>query len=339
MFLVVIALVWWVHPTGTSDRKFITVDGAALRELPTSGAAWDSLVRTADGDLGSPDLSDPDSTNAGRTLAAALVFARTGQQSYRDEVVRQLHGVSDETLSGAKVLSVARQIGGYAIAADLVGHRDPAFVAFLSDIRTRDIGGHPRWYALDQTSEDTASNWGAWALASRITVDAYLGDTQDLARAAAVFRGFLGDRSAYSGFRPTNEFDETWVCGATSQWVPVNPADCGGRAGAFVEDISRSSAAYPHVDDVGLMYSWETLGGASLSAKVLSRHGYPDVYQWSDRALLRAARFLHRNGGYAPDHGANQHIVWMVNKAYGATLAPVRPAHFGRQYGYTDWLP
>lgn len=325
--------------TSVTERKYLTVDAAALLQLPTSGTAWTNMLNVANGSLGAPNLADQDNTNAGRTLAAALVYARTGKTSYRDKVVAQLRRVGPDTLVGAKVLSVGRQLAGYATAADLVGYRDPTFVAFMSDMRTRKIGGHSRWYALTQTSEDTASNWGAWALSSRIAISAYLGDTNDLARAANVFRGFLGDRSAYAGFRPTSEFDQTWVCGPTAGWVPINPVECGDKAGAIVEDISRSAGAYPSIDKVGRMYSWETLGGATLSAKILSRHGYPDVYSWSDRALLRAATFMHRNGGYAPEYGANQHIPWLINKAYGVALGPVNAARYGRQYGYTDWLP
>lgn len=323
----------------TTGTAYLTVDESTLQALPTSGGPWLNLLAVANGGMGTVNLANQDNTHAGRVLAAALVYARTGTTSYRDKAIAQLRTVGPATLAGARVLSVSRQIAGYAVAADLVDYRDPTFVSFMSGIRTRYIGGHSRWYALSQTSEDTASNWGSWALSSRIAVDAYVGDTADMARAAKVFRGFLGDRTAYAGFRRTSDFDPTWVCGASSAWVPINPADCGDKAGAIVEDISRSAGAYPLVDSVGRTYSWETLGGATMSAKLLSRHGYADVYDWSGKALLRAAQFLQRKGGYAPGYSTNQYIPWSINKAYSVNLGPVNPARAGREYGFTDWLP
>jgi len=327
-----------VTAEATSAANYLTTDGSSLLVLPTTGSAWTTLLRVADGDLGSPNLANQDNTNAGRTVAAALVYARTGQVAYRDKAIAELRGVPTSPLTSARVLSVARQVAGYAIAADLIGYRDPSFVSFMSGIRTRYIANHGRWYNLTQTSEDTASNWGAWAMASRIAASRYVGDTTDIARAAKVFRGFLGDRSAYAGFRKTADFDPTWVCGDPALWVPINPATCGSKAGALVEDISRSGGAFPSVDNTGRTYSWETLGGATLSAQLLARAGYPDVYGWSDRAILRAAEFLQRNGGYAPLYNTNQYIPWAVNKAYKVTLGPVNPAGYGRQYGFTDWL-
>ena len=230
-------------------------------------------------------------------------------------------------------------MAGYAMAAALVDYREPGFVSFMSDMRTRYIGNHGRWVNLTQTSEDTANNWGAWAMSSRIALDAYVGDRTDLARAAKVFRGFLGDRSAYAGFTHTGEFDSTWVCGSAASWVPINPAGCGYKSGAVVEDISRSGGSYPTVDDTGRTYWWETIGGAMLSAQVLATHGYPDVFSWSDKALLRAAQFEQSHGGYqAALHDQPVHPLER-QPAYGVNLGPISStAGFGRQFGFTDWL-
>ena len=327
------------HTTSPATRPGIglTIDRATLLALPTSGIAWNNLLAVANADLGTVNLADQDNENAGRTLAAALVYARTNEPAYRDKVVAQLRVVPTAPLGSAQVLSVARQIAGYVTAADMIGYRDSAFVSFISSIRTYNIGNQSRWYAITQTSEDTSSNWGAWALASRIAASQYLGDSADVARAATTFRGFLGDRSAHT-FKPTTDFDPTWVCGDPASWVPINPAGCGDKDGAMVEDISRSAGTYPTVDDVGRTYSWEALGGATLSAKLLSRAGYPDVYSWSNKALLRAADFLQRHGGYAPLYTTNQYIPWSINRAYGVDLGPLNPAGLGRQYGFTDWL-
>lgn len=325
-------------PAPTGGKEYLIIDEAALKALPTSGAAWTNMLRVADGNLGTVDLQDQDSLTAGRTLAAALVYARTGNAAYRDKVVAQLAKLPSAPLGTARTLSVGRQIGGYAIAADLVGYRDASFVSFMSGIRTRYIGNHGRWVTLTQTSENTANNWGTWAVASRLAVSLYVGDQADVARTASIFRGFLGDRSAYAGFQKTAGYDPAWACGTDSTWVPINPAGCGDRAGAAVEDISRSEVAYPSVDSTGLQYTWEVLGGITMTAKLLQQNGYPDVYGWSDKAVLRATQFLKDKGGFPATYSVTQYIAWSVNKAYGSSF-PVNAAGHGRQYGFTDWLP
>jgi len=308
-----------------------------VQSLPTSGAAWEALVAAANTRSGSADLADQDSKHAAQTLAAALVFARTGDTAQRDHVVSVLRALPGASLSSARVLSVGRQLGGYALAADVVGYRDPAFTSWIGDMRTRDLGNHGRWTTISGTSEDSASNWGTWAMSTRIAISAYLGDATDVARAATVFRGFTGDRAAYSGFRKTAGFNATWACDSEA-WVPINPASCGDKGGALVEDISRSSGNYPSVDSTGLMYSWEAMGGATLSARLLERAGYSDVWSWGDRALLRAAQWLKGHGGYPPPYSVTQHIPHVINDAYGADVGPVAPAGYGRQFGFTDWL-
>ncbi|MDT0277376.1 hypothetical protein [Blastococcus goldschmidtiae] len=308
-----------------------------LQALPTSGYAWDALLSAANVQSDDIDLSDEDSRHAAETLASALVHARTGDAEQRDHVVSVLEELPDASLSGARVLSVGRQLGGYALAADLVGYRDAEFTTWIDEMRTEDLGGHGRWNSISETSEDSANNWGTWAMATRIAVSSYLRDGSDLERAAEVFAGFTGEPDAYDDFRRTDDFDQTWACGDDG-WVPINPASCGDRGGAIVEDISRSSGSYPQVDDEGLMYSWEVLGGATLSARLLERAGYRDVWSWGDQALLRAAQFVEDNGGYPPEYSVLQYIPHEINAAYGVDLGPVRSAGYGRQFGFSDWL-
>jgi hypothetical protein len=305
--------------------------------LPISGTPYSVMKSVADGPLGAVDLEDQDSTTAAKTLAAALVYARTGDEAYRSRVVAALEALPEAPLSAARVLSVARQLAGFAMSADLVGYRDPGFVTWIGGMRTKYLGGHSRWTSVTQCSEDSPNNWGAWATASRAAISAYVGDNTDLARVAKVFRGFLGDRRAYAGFQHTDDYDPTWAADPSS-WTPINPGTTG-KGGAIVEDISRSAGSYPRADETGSTYSWETLGGAMLTARVLKDSGYVDVYAWADKALLRAALFLHRTSGYPPDFDANQYIPWQVNRAYGVRLGPVAgTAGYGRQFGYTDWL-
>lgn len=321
----------------TSDRTYLVTTSRELRALPTAGQAWETLKEAADAKPRPVDLSDQDNEQAARTVASALVYARTGRDAYRQKVISALEALQSEDIGRARVLSASRQLAGYVIAADMVGYRPPSFSEFVARLRTFEFGGHGRWRDIDGTTTSTASNWGAWALATRIAISRFVGDDADVAAAASILAGFLGERSAYSDFQKTDDFDPSWSCGP-GRWLPINPASCGALDGAIVEDISRSAGHFPHVDEEGLAYSWETLGGLTLAAELLWRAGYSDVWTWGDDAMLRAAQFLHRNGGYPPPFSTNQYVPWVINRVYGVDLGPVAPAGSGRQFGFTDWL-
>ena len=81
---------------------YMLIDSARLASLPTSGTAYESMKQTADNAMATMDLTEPassaspwltnyinPSTSTGKgsvTLAAALVYARTGDVRYRDFV-------------------------------------------------------------------------------------------------------------------------------------------------------------------------------------------------------------------------------------------------------------
>ena len=56
---------------------------------------------------------------------------------------------------------------------------------------------------MERSSRSTSAgpnNWGTHAGARRVAADLYLGDVTDLADAARVLQGCLGDRASYAGF-------------------------------------------------------------------------------------------------------------------------------------------
>jgi hypothetical protein len=215
------------------------------------------------------------------------------------------------------------------------------------------LGGHPRWTSIVRTHEDSTNNWGAFAGASRIAASLYLGDSADVARAATVVRGFLGDRTAYASFRgqvdaslyPT---EAVWACSAASaEFVPVNgPCTRDGidLDGAIVSDIWRDEdgLAWPLPrGSAGISYTLESLQGLIVQLELLSRAGYPDAWEWSDGALRRIGDLIDRNaadGGQGWDTSSvSRHVPWLLNARLG-TSYPTEPAGFGRLFGYTDWL-
>jgi hypothetical protein len=205
---------------GTSTPNGIWMSYAEIAKLPMSGKPWEKVKAAADGWVGTPNVSDQDSKHDVNTLAIALVYARTANPAYRTKAAAAIMSVIG-TEAGGRTLALARNLVSYVIAADLIDLRsfdaaqDQKFRAWLTAVRNEKLDGK----TLISTHEVRPNNWGTHAGASRIAVDMYLGDTVDLERAARVFKGWLGDRTAYSGFEYG---DVTW------QLDPKNPV--GGQS-------------------------------------------------------------------------------------------------------------
>jgi hypothetical protein len=303
-----------------------------LARLPMTGPAWQRLQAAADGALGSPKISDQDSKHDTNTLAVALVYARTGAAAYRAKArAAILSAIGTE--AGGRTLALGRNLVSYVIAADLIqlGAYDAAgdqrFRAWLKTVRTETLDGQ----TLISTHEKRPNNWGTHAGASRIAADRYLGDTADLARAVAVFRGWLGDRAAYAGFKYG---DLAWQA-STSAPVGVNPigaARAGHDLSGVLPDDQRRAGGFtwpPPKEN----YVYEALQGAIVEAELLYRAGY-DSYGWSSRALLRAYHWLHYVCNF-PAEGDDTWQLWIVNYRYMTTFPAGKGV--GKNMGYTDW--
>ena len=195
---------------------------STLLALPTSGTAWSELKSWADKTVASPSVADQDDPDNVIVLAKALVYARTGTASYRTQVVDALVKVQSSSIDRA--LALGRELTAYVLAADLVGYREPAFRAWVDKMRTVPTDSGPT--SLIACHELRANNWGTHCGAARIAADLYLGDTEDLARAAWVFRGYLGDRAAYHSFKFGD--DLSWQYQPSAP-VAINPV--GATAG------------------------------------------------------------------------------------------------------------
>jgi hypothetical protein len=249
-------------------------------------------------------------------------------------------------------LGPLRQTAGWVLAADFIdldGADDEAFRAFLGALMANRTGTHERWGSIVAAHDDSPNNWGAWAGAARIAVSLYLGT--DLGPAANTVRGFLGDRSYWSGFReqkgdPGDLSVAAWACDPSPRgFVPVNgPCTRDGinLDGAVPADISRGSEAPPTPPSrTGVMYTHEALAGYLLQVELLYRNGYPNMYDFQSQALRRMGEFLSRSGeaggpGWNPGQ-MQYHIPWLLNRRYGTSF-PTVPAEYGRSLGFTDWL-
>jgi hypothetical protein len=345
-----------VLPSGVlpsrAPGEYLLMPSSELHALPTSGPAWAYLVDTAASAWPEPDFNDPDSQADTLALAAGLVYARTADAQMRAKARDEIMAVIP-TFDPARLregLGPLRQTAGWVLAADLIGLEgadDAAFRGFLERVLSDQVGTHSRWNRVIATHNDAANNWGAWAGAARIAATLYLGlDTTD---AANTVRGFLGDRTYWSGFGGQKDLlsdvAASWACNPDpAAFTPVNWAcikDGIDVNGAIPADISREHARLGRPRQTGIMYSLETLAGYSLQAELLYRNGYPDIYDFRAQAIRRMADFISRSGdaggpGWNPGR-VQDHIPWLLNRRYG-TSYPTVPAQYGRSLGFTDWL-
>ncbi len=304
-----------------------------LATLPTFGPAWENLFDAAQEKTSNPDLSDQDDKTNVYVLAKALVYARTRNDLYRQQVLDAIQAVIG-TEQGSRTLAAGRNLPAFVIAADLIDLSftpgvDAEFRAWLHSLLSANLDGD----TLRSTHETRPNNWGTHAGAARAAIAIYLGDQNELARTAQVFKGFLGDRSSYAGFR----FGDLWWQCDPLRPVGINPAGCtiGGHAvdGVVPDDQRRGGGfGWPPPKE---NYVWEGLQGAIVQAHLLHRAGYP-AWEWEDKALLRAARWLHDYADYPAD-GDDEWQPWLINAVYGTNFPTELPAGHGKNLGWTDW--
>jgi hypothetical protein len=324
-----------IQPLPSFDGPHLVATSAELRARPMSGAAWRALRDWA-GRSAHPDISNQTDDADLVVLAKALVYARGRSASMRSGALAMIRAAIGTERDG-RSLALARNLAGYVIAADLIDlvHLDPAFERdvfrpWLTSLLGAELDGT----TLRSTQEDRPNNWGTHAGAARAAVAFYLGDAVELDRTATVFRGWLGDRTAYAEFSWGNR---SWQCDQAAP-VGINPVGCK-RAGHSIDgvlpDDQRRSGGFrwpPPKEN----YVWEALQGATLEAELLTRAGYP-AWDWGDKALLRAVTWLYRVDHY-PAQGDDSWLPWLVDRRSGTHFRGSAPSTPGKSFGFTDWL-
>jgi hypothetical protein len=314
-----------------------------LQKLNMEGQSWRALKVEARKPAEAPNLSDKDQKGDTHVLAKALVYARCSLEPAhaqcrdvpldhtRQEIIQQIHNAMG-TEHGGLTLALGRELVSYVIAADLVGlppERAEVFRRWLSEVRHKRLQGQ----TLISTHENRPNNWGTMAGASRIAAALYLDDTVDLDRAARVFQGWLGDRTAYAGFAYR---DLSWQCDPTKP-VGINPKGCTKSRhsldGVLPDDQRRGgSFRWPPPRE---NYVYEALQGAIVQAVMLHRAGY-DVFQWSDQALLRAYRWLYHVANF-PAVGDDLWQLPLIDYYYDTHFWDGRETRPGKNMGWTGW--
>ena len=324
-------------PSAGPGGSGLWVSRDQLLARPTSGAAWTSLKSAADCGCGTPNLGDQEDPVNVCVMAQALVFARTGTASYRASVATALRAIAEGGTYSGRALALGRELAAYVIAADLVDLRsydaalDSSFRSKIRSLLTTRTTGGPA--SLIECHEKRPNNWGTHCGASRAAVAAYLGDAGELARVAAVFKGWLGDRASYASFS-YGALD--WQCNPSAP-VGINPKGCrkeGRDIDGVLSDDQRRGGGFtwpPFQEN----YTWEAMQGAMAQATILQRAGF-DAFNWQDQALLRAARWLHEVDGY-PCQGDDTWQSHLLNFYYRASFPAPVPSHPGKNVGWTDW--
>ncbi len=329
--------------------KNIWLSKAEIAALPTSGAAWEVVKRYADQATGAASLSNQDSMANVQCLAAALMYARTGDQTALKHVKDSLTaivGFSADTYTLGRALALGRELVAYVIAADLIDLAtvdlalETNFRAAIAILLTKEttING-PK--SLIECQEQRPNNWGLHATASIVAVQAYLGNKPGLDKAAAIFKGWLGDRTSYAGFKYTTPMD--WHADP-SKPVGINPKGAtknGHSIDGVLPDDMRRGGGFPATwppDKTKMadsyQYEWEALQGATVAAQLLSRQGY-DAWNWSDKALLRAVQFLYNINWPATSDDDWQ--PWLINSVYGTSFPTSIGGKPGKNMGLTAW--
>jgi hypothetical protein len=327
---------------------YILMSRSALLARPASGIPWANMKAVADGSLGTPNLCNQDSKHHLRTLAAALVFARTGSASYGLKARQGVMAAIKTQRVGCDnaTLALGRQLMAYVLAADfaeLAGTPDATFRAWLTTIRRKIIGGHGVWDSLFRTHVRSATNWGAYAGASRIAASLYLGDTADVAAASLITQGFLGSRTAFRFSDRMSSAALSWSC-APSIYTPVNGVCKKGVinvSGAVIADISRGGSLRWPPGSTGVQYQLDSIQGVGMQVELLYQNGYPTAWDWSASAVKRMADLVTRSksgGGTGwNETTSSRQMPWLLNRRYGMSI-PRRSSGMGRSIGFTDWL-
>jgi hypothetical protein len=303
-----------------------------IQKLPMTGRAWQRLEQYASKKPPYPNLTDQNTRTNVVVLAKALVYARTGEERYREEVVTLVRNAMG-TERGSTTLPLGRKLISYVIAAELVSlppEHDERFRKWLSGLMQTKFRGR----TLRSTHEDRPNNWGTHAGASRVAIARYLGLDEEVARCARVFRGWLGGREYYDGFKYG---DLSWQADE-SRPVGINPVGAtknNHSIDGVLADDQRLAGSFtwppPHEN-----YVYEALQGVLAQAVMLQRAGYTDVWEWEDRALLRAFRWLNEVARFHPE-GDDTWQAPLIDAHYGTRYWDGSPTRPGKSLGWTDW--
>lgn len=306
--------------------------GWDLPSLPTSGAAWNAMAAAANSNWGTPDISSSRDRNAADVMAGALVAVRTDDADMRNKVVRFLEDLQDRPPNPNDALAAARKLGGFVVAADLIGYHDPAFKAWVTAMLDFRYSGGGGGGSVRSIHERRPNNFGTHAFFARVAAAVYLEDAVDLERAIHVYQAWVGEDTAadrYSGFQWGNL---RWQAGPSQPIGITLPGDENFANGGVLPDDQRRGGRSWRCEG----YVREALQGVLAGNIVLAANGYPDVWEWGQSAVYRAVKLLRDQG--CPFDGDDAWQLWVIDHVYGTNWRGDGTPAPGKNFGWADWL-
>jgi hypothetical protein len=283
------------------------------------------------------------------TFSGGLYYQATGDDSVRQHVADSIAALITSPSTQGTVpagqqltaLSVAKQLPGYILAADLVNlgsfnsGLDGFFRTFLTRMLTEPMVG----LTVTQAQETLADRTGAAATFARLLASIYTGDVSSSFRVAVIAQGLLGDRASYSDLStPGFDFgvDTSWQA-APSLPVPIQPAGAtiaGHSVDGVVSEEQRQggSFAWPPVKR---QQDWEAIRHLTAALWVLRQRG-TDYFPNQSSALKRAAIWMRDQAQLSPG-SSSAWAPWVLNSVYTDLHLSTGQALRDTAVGYTDW--
>jgi len=300
------------------DFPGIWISRSEIMSRPTSGAAWETMLDTAEHlDPHGAQVWNKDSQHDVETLAAALAGVRLGDHALKVSAQAGLVGAIG-TEVGDDWLAVSRNMTAYIVAADVLRTDaliDPRIDAWFEDfldgtIQLPNNSGQGGGCCRGISPFHSGSNGAAQEGAVYVALAAYLNNRAALEYGWERFRVYVGDRPV------TNSQSEGPTIGHINislgiqyGWShdpndpkPINPIGSTLTTatgitvdvdGIIINDQRRGG---PFDWPPGYtQYPWLGLEGAVPAGLILHRMGYPSMSA-GDSALLRAVEAQWRLG-------------------------------------------
>lgn len=355
IFAAVGYFIFWSFAASPAPIKGIFISNQEIAALPTAGTAWDNMKAAADKTFPSAAVCSANMDHDTDTLAAALVYARTGESSYRTKTANAINdaiGTEDAnpcpaTIVGSRHQGVSRNGAAYVIAADLIdleGYSTSINSAFKTWITSWTTRRYDSGFTNVEWMEDRPNNVGYYAGATLAAAYAYLGDRAGLDHVHQVFKGATGDISSWSGWSASDSAALSFVPDGQS-FRAINPKGAIKNGynvdGYEVWEWKRcgSFVVPPCYTD----YIW-TSDGLLTQAQILSKAGYADVFDDGDQAIKRMIEAIYRQyqSGrtefWTLTSTLSNWQIWFINYAYGTNIPATHSTKPGFQMGWGDWM-
>lgn len=322
----------------------VLISNPQLMTRPTTGTAWNSVNNVATGSLGTPNVSDMNSSHDLKVVGCALAAVRKNDSALKAKATNALKAAIG-TEEDVRWLEIGRNLGGYVVAADVLGITSGPIHSWLASFMTMtrpDNNGNGR-DTIVQSAWSSGSNASAQVGWVHAALSVYLNDSASLAWGWNCFRRYVGDRTSTWHMDSNNDAWQAIPSDVVGiQNKGAKSADGINIDGAISNDMYRSNpkpvANLVFTDDSH--YPWVGLNGAMLAAEVFYRQGYP-AYDLIDKALLRAATYLYNlrplNTEWY-DNDTRKDAKHLINKRYGVTYPLALPVGANGLVGFMDYI-